>query len=92
MNKNRNENRNARRLSGIEAFLIDLDGVLYMGTEPVPGVKECLDLIEDRGYGYRFVSNSTRRCRNSVAKRLQVLGYDVPPEYIFTRPWPRWIE
>jgi len=86
MNDDRNENINARRLSGIEAFLIDLDGVLYTGTEPVPGVKECLDLIADRGYGYRFVSNSTRRCRNSVAKRLQVLGYDVPPEYIFTPP------
>jgi HAD superfamily hydrolase (TIGR01458 family) len=81
-----NKNENSKRISGIKAFLIDLDGVLYTGTKPIPGVKECLDLMEDRGYSYRFVSNSTRRCRNSVAKRLRGLGYDIPAEYIFTPP------
>ncbi len=70
----------------MRAFLIDLDGVLYVGKSPIQGAKECLKLMEDRGYSYRFVSNSTRRCRNSVAKRLEGLGYDVPAEYIFTPP------
>jgi len=70
----------------MRAFLIDLDGVLYVGKSPVKGAKECLKLMEDRGYSYRFVSNSTRRCRSSVAKRLEGLGYDVPAGYIFTPP------
>ncbi len=70
----------------VQTFLIDLDGVLYVGKKPVVGARECLDLMEDRGYKYRFVSNSTRRCRVSVADRLKGLGYDVPPEYIFTPP------
>jgi len=74
------------RLQDIRAFLIDLDGVLYVGKNPVPGVRECLDLMQDRDLGYRFVSNSTRRCRSSVARRLQGLGYDVPTEHIFTPP------
>jgi len=72
--------------SGMQAFLIDLDGVLYVGKSPVPGAKECLKMLDDRGYGYRFVSNSTRRCRSSVAERLKRLGYDVPAERIFTPP------
>lgn len=72
--------------SGIEAFLIDLDGVLYVGKNPIPGVRECLNFMQDHGYIYRFVSNSTRRCRGSVAERLKGLGYDVPAEYIFTPP------
>jgi len=72
--------------SGMQAFLIDLDGVLYVGKSPVPGARECLKMLEDRGYGYRFVSNTTRRCRSSVAERLRGLGYDVPAEYIFTPP------
>jgi HAD superfamily hydrolase (TIGR01458 family) len=72
--------------SGMQAFLIDLDGVLYVGKSPVPGARECLKRLKDRGYGYRFVSNSTRRCRSSVAERLKGLGYDVPAEYIFTPP------
>jgi ribonucleotide monophosphatase NagD (HAD superfamily) len=70
----------------MRAFLIDLDGVLYVGKSPIKGAKECLKLMEDRGYSYRFVSNSTRRCRSSVAKRLEGLGYDMPAGYIFTPP------
>lgn len=70
----------------MRAFLIDLDGVLYVGKSPIKGAKECLKLMEDRGYSYRFVSNSTRRCRSSVANRLKGLGYDVPTDYIFTPP------
>src|SRR5512135_2718058 len=69
-----------------QTFLIDLDGVLYVGKKPVEGARECLNLMDDQGYKYRFVSNSTRRCRRSVAVRLIGLGYEVPPEHIFTPP------
>lgn len=72
--------------SDIKAFLIDLDGVLYVGKNPIPGVRECLQQIFDLGYDYRFVSNSTRRCRSSVADRLMGLGYDIPEKIIFTPP------
>lgn len=72
--------------SKVEAFLIDLDGVLYVGSHPVPGARECLERMDDLGYGYRFVSNSTRRCRASVAERLDGLGYAIPSRLIFTPP------
>jgi HAD superfamily hydrolase (TIGR01458 family) len=68
----------------IQSYLIDLDGVLYVGKNPVPGVRECLEKVEESGYGIRFVSNSTRRCRGSVAMRLKGLGYDIPSNSIFT--------
>ncbi|VVB71884.1 Glyceraldehyde 3-phosphate phosphatase [uncultured archaeon] len=71
---------------GVQAFLIDLDGVLYVGKNPIPGVRECLEQMEERGYDYRFVSNSTRRCQSSVAERLLGLGYDVSVARIFTPP------
>lgn len=72
--------------SKVKAFLIDLDGVLYVGSHPIPGVRECLERMDDLGYRYRFVSNSTRRCRESVAERLAGLGYDIPARLIFTPP------
>lgn len=71
-------------MARISAFLLDLDGVLYVGGTPVPGARECLELMEARGYSYRFISNSTRRCRASVAKRLSDMGYSISPEHIFT--------
>ena len=42
--------------------------------------------MEELGYSYRFVSNSTRRARESVAVRLQGLGYDVTARQIYTPP------
>jgi HAD superfamily hydrolase (TIGR01458 family) len=72
--------------SVVRAFLIDLDGVLYTGNNPYPGVKECLQRMEELGYDYRFVSNSTRRARDSVAERLQGLGYNVAAWQIYTPP------
>lgn len=72
--------------SGVQAFLIDLDGVLYIGKNPIPGVKQCLQRMEELGYGCRFVSNSTRRSRASVAERLKSLGYSVPAGHIYTPP------
>lgn len=68
----------------MQSFLIDLDGVLYVGGSPVPGVRECLEKMDEKGYGFRFVSNSTRRCRDSVAMHLKGLGYDIPANHIFT--------
>jgi HAD superfamily hydrolase (TIGR01458 family) len=70
----------------MKSFLIDLDGVLYVDKKSVDGARECLNLMDDLGYDYRFVSNSTRRCRDSVAERLKGFGYDVSPESIFTPP------
>jgi HAD superfamily hydrolase (TIGR01458 family) len=70
----------------MQSFLIDLDGVLYVGKKPIEGARECLEQLDRLGYPYRFVSNSTRRCRSSVAQRLRGLGYDIPQELIFTPP------
>ena len=72
--------------SKVKAFLIDLDGVLYVGSQAIPGARECLERMDDLGYSYRFVSNSTRRCRESVVERLEGLGYDIPARLIFTPP------
>jgi HAD superfamily hydrolase (TIGR01458 family) len=68
----------------MQSFLIDLDGVLYIGKNPVEGARECLERMEGSGYDYRFVSNSTRRCRSSVARRLKSLGYNIDERRIFT--------
>ncbi|NYT02551.1 MAG: TIGR01458 family HAD-type hydrolase [Methanosarcinales archaeon] len=70
----------------VNGFLIDLDGVLYVGKEPIPGVRELLERLDQAGYEYRFVSNSTRRRRRAVAERLQNLGYSIPESFIFTPP------
>jgi HAD superfamily hydrolase (TIGR01458 family) len=73
-------------LSEIRGFLIDLDGVMYTGDNPVPGSAEAIHFLKDNGYAYRFVSNTTRKCRHTIADRLSRMGLEIPEEYIFTPP------
>jgi HAD superfamily hydrolase (TIGR01458 family) len=70
----------------IGAALIDIDGVLYVGDRAVAGADRTLRELDRRGIPYRFVSNTTRRSRHSVAGRLQALGYAVPEPWIITAP------
>lgn len=73
-------------MSGIEGFLIDLDGVLYTGETPVRGADRAIRFLEENGFSYRFVSNTTRKCRRTIAERLSRMGLDIPESDIFTPP------
>ncbi|MDD3709539.1 MAG: TIGR01458 family HAD-type hydrolase [Methanothrix sp.] len=68
----------------MKAFLIDLDGVLYVDKTPIEGAKETVAMLEERGYRYRFVSNTTSKCRSTLAKFLCEMGFEIPGEHIFT--------
>jgi len=71
-------------LEGIRGFLLDLDGVLYVGDTPVPGAREALGRLRERGCPVCFLSNSTRRSRASVAERLRGMGFPVREREILT--------
>jgi HAD superfamily hydrolase (TIGR01458 family) len=71
-------------LSEIKGFLIDLDGVMYTGENPVPGSDEAIHFLKDNGYAYRFVSNTTRKNRHTIAVSLSRMGLEIPEKYIFT--------
>ena len=70
----------------IRGFLIDLDGVLFTGDTPVPGAIETLAFLADQGYPFRCLSNSTRKCRKTIAARLEKMGFSIPESSIFTPP------
>lgn len=70
----------------IKGFLIDLDGVLYIGDRAIDGAKQAVDLLSERKYQVRFVSNTTRRCRKTIAQRLHRLGFEIEETAIFTPP------
>jgi HAD-superfamily subfamily IIA hydrolase, TIGR01458 len=72
-----------RRIRGI---LIDLDGVLYTGDTAVPGAVTTLQALTDNGYPFRCLSNSTRKCRQTIAARLETMGFSIPESSIFTPP------
>jgi HAD superfamily hydrolase (TIGR01458 family) len=73
-------------MKGIKGFLIDLDGVLYVGDNPIAGAQDTIEYLMQENYTFRFVSNTTRKCRKTIASRLSAMGFDIPEKYIFTPP------
>jgi HAD superfamily hydrolase (TIGR01458 family) len=72
------------RLSDIRGFLIDLDGVVYTGGSAIPGAEGAVRFLRESGYSYRFVSNTTRKCRQTIAEQLFRMGLVIPESILFT--------
>jgi len=70
----------------IKGLLIDLDGVLYTGDNPIDGAQRAIERLKEGGYRLRFISNSTRKCRSTIARRLQGMGFSIDETAIFTPP------
>lgn len=68
----------------IKGVLLDIDGVLYTGDFPVPGAAQVIEFLGDNDIPFRCLSNTTRKSRESISKRLEGYGIDVPKELIFT--------
>ncbi len=60
----------------IQGFLIDLDGVLYVGDRPIEGAVESVGRIRGRGLPLRFLTNTSTRPVVEVEEKLIRLGFD----------------
>jgi HAD superfamily hydrolase (TIGR01450 family) len=67
-----------------DGLLIDLDGVVWIGREPVPGSVEALRALQGSGKRIVFVTNNPGRLPQAYAQRLGELGVEVDPEQIVT--------
>ncbi|HET7455481.1 MAG TPA: HAD-IIA family hydrolase [Solirubrobacterales bacterium] len=67
-----------------DGLLIDLDGVVWIGREPVPGSVEALQALLAAGKRIVFVTNNPGRLPQAYAERLRELGVEVGPEQIVT--------
>jgi HAD superfamily hydrolase (TIGR01450 family) len=61
-----------------DGLLIDLDGVVWIGREPVPGSAETLTALIESGTAVVFVTNNPGRPAATYAERLREAG--VPAE------------
>jgi len=61
-------------LERYDAFLFDLDGVLYRGDRPVPGAPDAVAAIREAGRGIAFMTNNSARTPDEVSGRLRTMG------------------
>lgn len=70
----------------IGAVLIDIDGVLTVSWEPLPGAVEAMERLRAAGVPLALVTNTTSRTRARIARRLADAGFPVGPDDILTAP------
>ncbi|MFD9217143.1 HAD-IIA family hydrolase [Streptomyces sp. NPDC059544] len=68
------------------AVLIDIDGVLTVSWEPLPGAVEAMERLRERGVPLALVTNTTARTRESIAATLSGAGFPVTEDEILTAP------
>jgi glycerol 3-phosphatase-2 len=75
----------ARPLTDLyDVALLDLDGVVYVGPDAVPGVPEALRQARGRGMQLAFVTNNAARPPSAVAAHLTELGITAEPDEVIT--------
>jgi HAD superfamily hydrolase (TIGR01457 family) len=67
-----------------DALLLDLDGVLYRGSVPIPGAGSTIERLRDAGKRVVFMTNNSSRTPESVADHLQGLGIGASGEEVET--------
>lgn len=67
-----------------DGLLVDLDGVVWIGREPVPGSPEALAALQAAGVELVFVTNNPSKPPAAYAERLGAIGVEVGPERIVT--------
>jgi HAD superfamily hydrolase (TIGR01458 family) len=71
-------------MSEPRGVLLDIDGVLYVGDEPIAGAQAALEELRGAGAGVRLVTNTTSRSRRAVHEHLLELGFDATLEEVLT--------
>ena len=53
-----------------EGYLIDLDGTIYRGSEPIPAGRRFVEQLQARQIPFLFLTNNTTKTPETVANRL----------------------
>lgn len=70
--------------NGFDGLLVDLDGVVWIGRELIPGSVEALRSLRCAGVEIVFVTNNPGKPAAEYARRLTEAGIDVGAERIVT--------
>jgi NagD protein len=65
-------------------YLIDMDGVLYRGSQLIAGADRFVKQLREREIPFRFLTNNSQRTRRDVAVRLERMGIPAEEEHVFT--------
>ncbi|MGC8594939.1 MAG: TIGR01458 family HAD-type hydrolase [Candidatus Kryptoniota bacterium] len=70
----------------IKAWLVDLDGTIYVGNSLVPGADLFINTMRQQRRIFRLVSNTSMLSRSQIVAKLNSFGIDIHRDEIITAP------
>lgn len=71
-------------LARLRNFLLDMDGTIYLGKNPIGGSKEFIDYLNASGRRHLYFTNNPSADAAQYAKKLAGMGIQAQPEDILT--------
>src|SRR5580692_10535265 len=65
-------------------FLIDMDGVIYSGSELIAGAQTFVNHLRRTEVPFLFLTNNSQRTRRDVATKLRRMGIQAEERHVFT--------
>ncbi|MFN3649497.1 MAG: HAD-IIA family hydrolase [Armatimonadota bacterium] len=65
-------------------FLLDMDGVIYRGDEPIPGAAEFIHSLRERRIPFLFLTNNSASAPRDYVVKLRKLRIEVEEEHFYT--------
>lgn len=72
--------------TAMACILLDIDGVLHVSGEPIPGAQEAVAALREVGHSLRFVTNNSTMPRAQLAEELRALGFELDDTELQTTP------
>ncbi len=72
------------RMRSAQGWIFDMDGVLYRGTETLPGVQELFDELNHRQIPFRLATNNSMSTPAMYVEKLAEMNIAVTAEAILT--------
>jgi HAD superfamily hydrolase (TIGR01450 family) len=69
-----------------DTLLFDLDGVVYVGPEPVPHAADAIRSARAAGVACGYITNNASRSAGAVVEHLLHLGIDASTDEVITSP------
>lgn len=70
--------------SAYDAFLLDLDGCLWIGDDPIDGAPEALHALREAGKAIAFLTNDTLHTVEDYVRKLWRLGFQASVHEVVT--------
>ena len=68
-------------LKDITLFLLDMDGTVNLGYDPIDGAKEFLFTLKEQGKNFIFLTNNSSKSKLDYVEKMRKLGsVDIPSE------------